>query len=83
MGSHTYASAVLPRISSRVCCRIVPFEAFQMKPLEAAAVQYIALPVRTSAYISMALKVFTIQVSGIKCTNCAGKIKKALASSIP
>jgi copper chaperone CopZ len=30
----------------------------------------------------MTLKIFSIQVSGIKCTNCAGKIKKAL-SSIP
>jgi copper chaperone CopZ len=31
----------------------------------------------------MTLKIFSIQVSGIKCTNCAGKIKKALSSSIP
>ena len=27
-------------------------------------------------------KVFSIQVSGIRCTNCAGKIKKALTEGL-
>jgi copper chaperone CopZ len=31
----------------------------------------------------MTLKIYTIQVSGIKCTNCAGKIKKALGERVP
>ncbi len=26
---------------------------------------------------------FSVQVSGIRCTNCAGKIKKALAERLP
>jgi copper chaperone CopZ len=30
----------------------------------------------------MTLKVFSIQVSGIKCTNCAGKIKKAINTNV-
>jgi copper chaperone CopZ len=28
-------------------------------------------------------KVFSIQVSGIRCTNCAAKIKKALSERLP
>lgn len=31
----------------------------------------------------MTLKVFAIQVSGIMCTNCAGKITNALKSTVP
>lgn len=38
---------------------------------------------RAFLVLIMTLKIFAIQVSGIKCTNCAGKIKKALASSVP
>ena len=33
--------------------------------------------------IAEGAKVFSVQVSGIRCTNCAGKIKKALAERLP
>lgn len=31
----------------------------------------------------MTLKIYSIQVSGIKCTNCAGKIKTAIGEKVP
>lgn len=34
-----------------------------------------AMPIRYNIFI-MTLKIYSIQVSGIKCTNCAAKIKK-------